>query len=108
VSPDDAEVVELGVSIVVEMAALAALFAWDERRMTDAQRARAWPASTRGLVVASPLFFSLWLVGVPLHFVRTRRSLGGALLGVVALAAILALVVGADVVVAWLLGVDAG
>ena len=47
--------------------------------MTDVERARAWPSSTRGAVVFAPLwFFPLWLVGVPLHFVRTRRSVRGA------------------------------
>ena len=82
------ELFEAAVEIVVVMIFCRLLFAWDERRMTDEQRARAWPTSTRGLVVCSPLFFPLWLVGVPLHFLRTRRSLRGvgeALLAVLAL-----------------------
>lgn len=72
-----AEIVLILVQISVLMIALTLLFAWDERRMTDEQRARAWPASTRGVVIGSPLWFPLWLVGVPLHFLRTRRSVRG-------------------------------
>ena len=74
---EDLELVEAGVEIVLTMIAGRLLFAWDERRMTGEQRARAWPPATRGTVVGSPLWFPLWIVGVPLHFVRTRRSLRG-------------------------------
>jgi hypothetical protein len=75
---DDVQLVEAGVEIVLTMVAAKALFDWDEKRMTDDERARAWPAASRGMVICSPLwFFPLWLVGIPLHFLRTRRSLGG-------------------------------
>jgi hypothetical protein len=72
-------VVELGVQIVLTMVAGRFLLAWDEGRMTAAQKERAWPPASRGMVVCSPLFFfPLWVVGLPLHFLRTRRNLRGA------------------------------
>ncbi|MGO8998667.1 MAG: hypothetical protein ACLQVI_35540 [Polyangiaceae bacterium] len=72
------QLVEAGVEIVLTMIAGHWLFAWDEKRMTEEQRERAWPEASRGTVVCSPLwFFPLWLVGVPLHFLRTRRNLRG-------------------------------
>jgi hypothetical protein len=75
---EDVAIIEAGVEIVLMMVAARVLFAWDERRMTEEQRERAWPPASRGVVVCSPLWFSpLWLVGVPLHFLRTRRNLRG-------------------------------
>jgi hypothetical protein len=69
---------EAGVEIIVTMIAGKLLFAWDEKRMTEVQRERAWPDASRGTVECSPLwFFPLWLVGIPLHFLRTRRNLRG-------------------------------
>ena len=77
---EDIELFEAGAEIVLTMIAAQVLFAWDERRMTEEQKERAWPPASRGMVICSPLwFFPLWLVGVPLHFVRTRRNLAGAL-----------------------------
>ena len=78
VNVEDVELVEAGVEIVVTMIAAKVLFAWDETRMTEDEKERAWPPATRGMVECAPLwFFPLWLVGVPLHFLRTRRSLRG-------------------------------
>jgi hypothetical protein len=86
---ENLQLLEAGVEIVLTMIAARFLFAWDEKRMTEQQKERAWPAASRGTVVCSPLwFFPLWLVGVPLHFLRTRRSfrgLGEALLWTVAM-----------------------
>jgi hypothetical protein len=87
-NPDDLEIIDTAIEIVVSMLALRFLFAWDEKRMTDEQRERAWPASTRGMVVCSVLWFPLWLFGVPLHFIRTRRNLRGVTEGLVALTAL--------------------
>jgi hypothetical protein len=76
---------EAGVEIIVTMIAGKLLFAWDEKRMTEAQRERAWPDASRGMVECSPLwFFPLWLVGIPLHFLRTRRSVRGLCEAIVA------------------------
>ncbi len=88
------DVVSILVYIAVVTSATHLLFAWDERRMTSEERARAWPAATRGVVVGSPLWFPLWIVGVPLHFLRTRRTLRGvgeALFWTAALLAVLML-----------------
>jgi hypothetical protein len=75
---EDVALVQTGVVIVLTMIAAQLLFRWDERRMTEEQRERAWPPASRGMVVCAPLwFFPLWLVGIPLHFLRTRRSLRG-------------------------------
>lgn len=75
---EDIELIEAGVEIVLTMIAGHFLLAWDEKRMTEAQRERAWPPASRGMVVCSPLwFFPIWLVGIPLHFLRTRRNLRG-------------------------------
>jgi hypothetical protein len=74
---------EAGVEIIVTMIAGKLLFAWDEKRMTEVQRERAWPDASRGTVECSPLwFFPLWLVGIPLHFMRTRRSVAGFVEGI--------------------------
>jgi hypothetical protein len=66
------EILALLVPNVVASAAVFALLAWDEARMTEAERARAWPVASRR--IAAVLFA---LLAVPLHFLRTRRSLRG-------------------------------
>jgi hypothetical protein len=59
--------------------------------MTEEQRARAWPTASRRIAVVyfSPLC-------VPLHFLRTRRSLRGALEAVAWTAALVALLAAVD------------
>ena len=104
---ENIQLFEAGVEIVLTMIAAHFLFAWDEKRMTEAQKERAWPEASRGTVVCSPLwFFPLWLVGVPLHFVRTRRSLRGVAEGVVWLVAVYAAAALVDVGLALALGVE--
>jgi hypothetical protein len=99
------ELFEAGVEIILTMIAARLLFAWDEKRMTGDQRARAWPSSTRGMVVCSPLwFFPLWLVGIPLHFVRTRRSLRGVGEALLALVAMFALLLAIGTAFEWFAG----
>jgi hypothetical protein len=73
------------VALIVQLALGIALPAWmlrfDERRLSQGMLARAWPkASFWSAVVA---FGPLCL---PVHFVRTRRSVAGLLLGLLALA----------------------
>jgi hypothetical protein len=107
VTVDDAEVIALGVMYVVFVPALWAIFAWDERRMTAEQKARAWPRATVGTVIAAPLFFDvLWLIGLPLHFLRTRRSLRGIGLAFAWLFVAYALRVAVILLVGLALGVD--
>jgi hypothetical protein len=68
------EVLELVVPNALMWALTFALFAWDERRMTEAQRARAWPVASRRIAVV--MFAPMC---VPIHFVRTRRSARGVI-----------------------------
>jgi hypothetical protein len=101
---EDWQVVEAGVEIVVMMIAAKLLFAWDEKRMTEQQRERAWPDASRGTVECSPLFFPLWLVGIPLHFLRTRRNLRGVIEAIVWTAAMFLLLIAIEVVVELIAG----
>jgi hypothetical protein len=104
---ENVEIVEAGVEIVLTMVAARFLFAWDEKRMTDEQRERAWPPATRGMVVCSPLwFFPLWLVGVPLHFLRTRRNLRGLAEAIGWTLVMFVLLWGIGIAFAWATGVD--
>jgi len=98
------DIVLILVQIALVIGATSALFAWDERRMTDEQRGRAWPPATRGMVIGSPLWFPLWIVGVPLHFLRTRRSLRGVAEGVFFTVALFALLVASAVLVSLAFG----
>src|SRR5580700_6873691 len=86
------EILALLIPNVIACCAVFALFAWDEGRMTDEQRARAWPVASRRIAVV--LFSPLC---VPLHFVRTRRSLWGVLLAVAWTVALFALLMLVDV-----------
>ena len=49
---------------------------WDEKRLTDAELARAWPPATR---LAAGVYFGV--ICLPIHFWRTRRTLWGLLQG---------------------------
>jgi hypothetical protein len=80
------EILALLVPNVIAWVAVFVLFAWDERRMSDAQRARAWPVASRRIAVV--LFSPLC---VPLHFLRTRRNLRGVVEAVVWTAALVAI-----------------
>jgi hypothetical protein len=76
------EVVQLVVQMAVGIALPAWLVRWDERRLGELELSRAWhPASFWiAVVVFGPLC-------LPFHFVRTRRSLLGLVLGLAALVA---------------------
>jgi hypothetical protein len=94
-----AEVVELTVQLFGSVLLTLKLLRWDTARLRPAMQARAWPEST--MLSASVAFAPLCLL---VHFTRTRRSLLGFGLGLVA-------VVGASVAVsfasagaAWLVG----
>ena len=80
------EILALLVPNVIAWVAVFVLFAWDERRMSDAQRARAWPVASRRIAVV--LFSPLC---VPRHFLRTRRNLRGVVEAVVWTAALVAI-----------------
>ncbi len=82
------EVLELVSSFVVSTFVAFALVGFDERRLARTRAelaARAWPPASKtcALVVFGPL-------ALVVHFVRTRRSVWGALLGLSAAAVVLA------------------
>ncbi len=85
------QILALLVPDVIAWTAVFALFAWDERRMTDEQRARAWPTASRRIAVV--LFSPLC---VPLHFLRTRRSARGVVEAIAWTAALLAVLMIVD------------
>jgi hypothetical protein len=92
------EVLSLVLPDAVAWVAIFALFAWDDRRMTEAQRARAWPTASRRIAVVyfSPLC-------VPLHFLRTRRNVRGVVEAVAWTVVLVALLAGVDFVLEALL-----
>lgn len=98
-----AEIASLLASWATTTAAIFALLAWDERRLDDAQRARAWPVASRRCAVVV-----MGLLCVPVHFWRTRRSALGLLLGVAWLAALVVLLSAAEWVVTAAAGVALG
>ena len=76
------DVLVLLVQFFASIFVTAGIVQFDIRRLPPSQKERAWPDSS---VWAAAFWFSpLCLL---IHFVRTRRSLLGLLLGVVALAA---------------------
>jgi hypothetical protein len=91
------------VSWAVTVPAVAAIIVGDERRLArakDPRLGRAWPPSSRDAAI-----FATWNFGVqPLcllfHFIRTRRSLGGTLAGLLWLMAVKLLDVGAQLAAA--------
>jgi hypothetical protein len=84
VTAGDFELVEVFVAWSVMIPAFAAIVIYDERRLREPKIARAWPPQTRDAAI-----FALWLFCHPasllfcllVHFVRTRRSFLGAMLG---------------------------
>ncbi len=93
------ELVEILTSWITSAAAIFALLAWDERRLDEEQLARAWPVTTRRVAVI--VFGAL---SVPIHFWRTRRSVGGACLGLFWMAVALALDAGVTALVVHAVG----
>ncbi len=73
----------------------------DERRMPAAMLERAWLPATRGAVV---LWFSPFCLLV--HFIRTRRSFVGVLLGTAAVVFVLVVYFGLVAITGAVLGVD--
>lgn len=89
------EVFALVVQLCVA-AGLPALIVWlDEQRLDLQGQGRCWPTTSRWSAVVV-----FGLLCLPVHFVRTRRSLGGLVLGL-AWALVVALTVG---LLAWACG----
>ena len=94
------EFVQVVCSMLVVPGVLAAIVGFDERRLSEDRLARAWTPISRDVVVFATWQFGI-LFGCPalvVWFVRTRRSLVGALLGIGAAALLLGAAVLASVV----------
>ena len=79
------QILALVVPQIVAIAAGFVVLAWDETRMTDEQRERAWPTASRRIAAVYFTPFAL-----PIHYLRTRRSWRGLFLGLAWGAALLA------------------
>lgn len=84
--------------------ALGILLTWwvlrrDMLRLPPEQSGRAWNNASFwvAVVVFNP-------ISIPIHFVKTRRSLGGLALGLSWMAFVVAVLVGVNAAAAWLLG----
>jgi hypothetical protein len=72
------EVLSFSVQLALNVGITAFILRWDEGRMDALASARAWPPASRwaAIVAFGPLC-------IPVHFVKTRRSLVGGLLGLI-------------------------
>lgn len=93
------EIVQLSLQL-----ALGILLTWwvlrrDTDRLPPVQQQRAWNDASFwvAVVVFNPLC-------IPIHFIRTRRSLGGVALGLAWMAAVAVVLAGVSEVAGWLLG----
>ena len=78
------EFVQLVISWTVGVSASAFVIVRDERRLTPAALERAWPPASRNAAIYAFAPFCVFI-----HFVRTRRNLRGAAIGLSWLAAII-------------------
>jgi hypothetical protein len=102
VTPGNLELVQVIASWAVTVPAYTAVLVFDERRLSAEHLARSWPPVSRDAAI-----FGSWLVGtiygcvgVLVHFAVTRRSVRGALAGLLLAAFLLVLDVGAELGVA--------
>jgi hypothetical protein len=92
------EFVQVLVSLLATVPPFAAILRWDERRLTGDQRSRGWPPSSRDAAIFGSFLFGLpyALAGLVIHFVRTRWSWRGAVLGLAAALGLFLLNLGAE------------
>jgi hypothetical protein len=96
-TPGSFDVVAIIASWAVSLPAVTGIVVWDERRLRGKLLERAWPPQSRDAAI-----FGLWLfasvhpLALAIHFIKTRWSLVGVLLGVGATVAVVALEVGAE------------
>lgn len=89
-------------NVIVSMSLQIALPYWvvrrDERNLTECGRARSFPDSTFwvAIVVFGPL-------SIPIHYLRTRRSVTGLMLGLLWFTVVVAIVIAAGVGLAFIL-----
>jgi hypothetical protein len=99
VNPGNVEVVQIVASWAATLPTVATIIVWDERRLEGEALARAWPPQSRDAAI-----FGIYL-GVPpicvlVHFVRTRRSTLGVVVGLLWFCAVVAINIGAQLGVA--------
>jgi hypothetical protein len=101
-SPGNVEFVQVVSSMFVTTTTAATIVIVDERRLKDAELARAWPPTSRDSAI-----FGAWLFGalfgcllLLVHFARTRAGLAGLALGLFWALVLLAADVGAAAVAA--------
>ncbi len=95
-TPGNEEFVQVVTSLAVTLSGVIAIIVIDERRLVGIELERAWPPLSRDCAI-----FALLNIGVPhlcvlIHFIRTRRTLRGGVLGLAWVAAILLCNVGAQ------------
>jgi hypothetical protein len=100
----DLEFVQVLVALFATVPPFAAIVRYDERRLTDEQRARAWPPSSRGAAILGSFLFGLpyAMAGLVIHFVRTRWSWRGVLLGLAVAVGLFLFTIGAELAVSTL------
>jgi hypothetical protein len=80
-TPGNEELVRVVVSLAVTLPAVATVIVMDERRLTGRELERAWPPQSRDCAI-----FTLVNLGVPqlcvlIHFLKTRQSARGFVIG---------------------------
>jgi len=82
VTPGNEEFIEVCVTLVVPLAIVMPLLRFDERRLSPAQLARAWPPVSRDAAVFAPwLLLGMPQLCLPVHAVKTRGWLLGLIPG---------------------------
>jgi hypothetical protein len=99
VTPGNEEFVRVVTSLVVTLPGVIAIIVIDERRLTGIELDRAWPTLSRDCAILGLLTIGVPQLCVPIHFIRTRRSLLGAVLGLAWLATIVLCNIGAQLAV---------
>jgi hypothetical protein len=96
VTAGNLELVQIVAFLVVTLPMVICVIVRDEKLLEGAELERAWPPVSRDAAIFGLYYVGLHPLCVLIHFVRTRRSVRGAVLGVVWLTAIVALGIGAQ------------
>jgi hypothetical protein len=96
VTPGNEELVAVVASLTVTLPAVVAIIVTDERRLAGLELERAWPPQSRDCAVFAMLNLGVPQLCVLLHFIRTRRTLRGAVIGLLWVVAIVLCEVGAE------------
>jgi hypothetical protein len=96
VTPGNEEFVRVVTSLAVTLSGVIAIIVVDERRLVGVELERAWPPLSRDCAILALLHIGVPHLCVLVHFIRTRRSLRGGVLGLAWVAAILMCNIGAQ------------